>query len=314
MKPSVYIIIPMYNAVNTIGFAANSALSQTGVDIKLILVDHGSTDNTWEYVKKQYLWRENVYGIQLQRGPNERHSASRPLNAGMSLAVQLGNQSNNSWVVRLDADDVFYKRETLVSIINISQPITKLLSGSMIFINSETNEAQVYSQRKEFDSLKELENGAVYAYPHHATLIRLSLMRSVLYEDGYCYYEKVGYGEDMDLSLRLFSRCREEEIVFSHIPLTIKELSGKTISNQIKLSQVLRDHLTIFLRNRSLPMGLLAETWIWFLIEYCGSVGKKINVHRSAPAMKYANNNLISYTKIKSLKDAWGYISKARIL
>ena len=46
MMPQVSVIVPVYNAQNTLGRCVNSILSQTFRDLELILVDDGSTDGS----------------------------------------------------------------------------------------------------------------------------------------------------------------------------------------------------------------------------------------------------------------------------
>ena len=52
MDPTVGVVIPTYNTAGYISEAIESVLSQTYKDFEIIVVDDGSTDNTYEVIKQ----------------------------------------------------------------------------------------------------------------------------------------------------------------------------------------------------------------------------------------------------------------------
>lgn len=306
MEQKIIIVIPMYNAEKSIRNAINSVLAQQDVNVQIVVVDHGSSDLTWECVQK-YINEPNsrVTGLKLNRTKNERRSASRPLNEGIRCAISKCDDMDNTWMMRLDSDDVLNDKETLSCLIQHATSQLKLLSGKIIFINSEEKKAEYFSQSKKYDSIESLRTGAAYAYPHHATLIKATLIDELLYETSYCYSEELGYGEDMDFSLRLFNKCNENEICFTHIPMIIKELSGDTISNRICYKLLIHDHILIFLRNQSLSRRLLFNIILWFSFDKFGKIGKWINTFRMAPAFKYIDTQETDYEAVSQRKNMW---------
>lgn len=50
-NPAVSVVLPTYNRASLLGRAMESVLSQSYTDLELIVVDDGSTDDTWERVK-----------------------------------------------------------------------------------------------------------------------------------------------------------------------------------------------------------------------------------------------------------------------
>src|ERR1700759_5289416 len=51
MSPTVSILIPCYNAEKYVGEAIECALGQTHSDVEVIVVDDGSTDDSWKVIQ-----------------------------------------------------------------------------------------------------------------------------------------------------------------------------------------------------------------------------------------------------------------------
>lgn len=90
-SPRVSVVMPAYNEEKLIRRSVCSILSQSYTDFELIVVDDGSTDNTW-----QILNEFDDPRIRLAR-PG-RLGFNRALNYGMSMA-------RGEYIARMDADD-----------------------------------------------------------------------------------------------------------------------------------------------------------------------------------------------------------------
>lgn len=104
MKTLVSIIIPVYNGENTIDKAICSVLNQSYDNIELIIIDDGSTDNTFDIIKSY----KNNNKIKLIRQSNKGQAAAR--NRGL-------DESSGGYILFLDSDDTLEKNtvETLVN-------------------------------------------------------------------------------------------------------------------------------------------------------------------------------------------------------
>ena len=92
---NVSVVIPVYNAAETIVRAIDSVLAQVLRPDEIIVVDDGSTDETAERIKR--------YGSQVRYIYQE--------NAGPSVARNKGIEAANSeWIAFLDADDEWLPR------------------------------------------------------------------------------------------------------------------------------------------------------------------------------------------------------------
>lgn len=91
--PAISVIIPAYNAAKTIAETIDSVRQQTIADWELILVDDGSTDNTWEIVEAIDESRLKII--------------STP-NGGVAQARNLGIvEARGIYIAFLDADDLW---------------------------------------------------------------------------------------------------------------------------------------------------------------------------------------------------------------
>ena len=103
MTPKVSVIIPVYNCELYIAQAIESVLNQTYTDYEIIVINDGSTDNTYQvlqpYMKKIRYFSQKNKGL----------SATR--NQGIKMA-------KGKLISLLDADDLFlyYKLQEQVAI------------------------------------------------------------------------------------------------------------------------------------------------------------------------------------------------------
>jgi len=92
-QPLVSVVIPAYNHEKFIGAAIDSVLTQTLVDLELIVVDDGSTDDTGNIVQSYTDPRLSYYY-------QENQDAFNTINRGISLA-------KGHFLAILNSDDVY---------------------------------------------------------------------------------------------------------------------------------------------------------------------------------------------------------------
>lgn len=91
-SPLVSIIIPSYNAENHLAEAIECAINQTWTNKEIIIIDDGSTDNSYHIAKKYE--SENIIVIK-----QENKGASTARNTGLAIA-------KGDYIQFLDADDL----------------------------------------------------------------------------------------------------------------------------------------------------------------------------------------------------------------
>lgn len=98
------IIMPAYNAEDSIEESIKSVLNQTYSNFELIVIDDCSTDNTFNTVKKY----PNVKLLQT------------PINSRQGAARNIGlNNCSSDYVLFLDADDIFFDNQVLEKLSDI---------------------------------------------------------------------------------------------------------------------------------------------------------------------------------------------------
>ena len=90
-------IIPTWNRVNSLGRAIDSALSQRGATVEVVVVDDGSTDGTREMLRN--------YGERIRVVYQQQGGAASARNAGIAIA-------SGEFIAFLDSDDEWLPQKT----------------------------------------------------------------------------------------------------------------------------------------------------------------------------------------------------------
>lgn len=92
-EPIVSVVIPTYNRAGLIRHALDSVLNQTYQNIEIIVVDDGSTDNSYEILK--------TYGNKIQYIKTDHAGTAYARNVGM-------NAASGEYIGFLDSDDYYH--------------------------------------------------------------------------------------------------------------------------------------------------------------------------------------------------------------
>ncbi len=98
MIPEVSVILPFYNAENTLESAIKSIMNQSFHDFELLLIDNNSTDRSFSISKS---WVETDSRIHLLK--EEKQGVANAMNCGLKNA-------RGKFIARMDADDVSMPR------------------------------------------------------------------------------------------------------------------------------------------------------------------------------------------------------------
>lgn len=97
-RPEVSVVMPAYNAAETVGAALDSLLEQTHGDFEIVVVDDGSSDDTAGVLRAYAARDARVRPMSMRHG-----GVAEAFNAGIAAA-------RGAFVARMDADDLSLPR------------------------------------------------------------------------------------------------------------------------------------------------------------------------------------------------------------
>lgn len=164
MSTYVSIIIPTFNRAKLLYRAIDSVIAQTFKNWELIIVDDGSTDETYQVVEKYFLMIKNLKYL-------KQHNSKLPAARNIGIKISKGD-----FITFLDSDDE-YKKEHLMLRVNYmrSNPEIDLIYGGIeivgdpyvpdkydrsrkIHINDCVVGATFFGKRKVFNQLRGFKN------------------------------------------------------------------------------------------------------------------------------------------------------------
>jgi len=176
----VSVLLPVYNAEQTIGRTLNKILSQTYKNIEIIIINDGSTDTSEQIIKK---YADSDCRIKLFSRAN--HGLIATLNFAIS-------EASGQFLVREDADD--YSNAD-----RIEKQVAFMQANPTIVVSGSDYKTFGSTQTKiEMSHSPEICAAEVYFYPpvsHPSTIIR----KSFLIEHGLSYSIKYKHCEDYAL-------------------------------------------------------------------------------------------------------------------
>jgi len=205
MKSPVFsIIIAIYNGAKTIGRCIESIISQSFESFEIIVVDDGSSDDTYEICKS---YEQSDSRIRLLKNIK---------NGGVSKARNIGVQeSKGKWVLFVDADDTLPKN-ALQFFAKHAVEYKMLVAGYNKVAEEkivETTEKNYYEgSYPAYNMLHDLFHPR-YFWPGYVWGKCFSL--EVIRKNGICFDEKVSRTEDCLFCVNYLLHILKENIFFS---------------------------------------------------------------------------------------------------
>jgi glycosyltransferase involved in cell wall biosynthesis len=138
--PLVSVVIPAYNAAETITEAIDSVLAQSMDDVEVIVVDDGSSDGTRQVV-------DQIADPRVRLIPQSNAGAPAARNTGI-------HASTGQWVAFLDSDDLWlpHKLETQLAALDAA-PSVRAAQSSVYWVDGELHVRSVERCRRSRDGL-----------------------------------------------------------------------------------------------------------------------------------------------------------------
>lgn len=230
-SPQISVIIPVYNAENTLRRCIDSLLAQTFIDFEILLIDDGSSDYSGE-ICDTYTEIDN------------RVKVFHKENGGVSSARELGLQSSKGeYIIHVDPDDwvdsTFLSRLYETAIIQ---------NADMVICDffDEYKDARQYSDQRP----SSFDHGVVLREIFrriHGSCCNKLIKHEVIRKYGAHFPYKLNIGED----LYFISMLLIHDIKIEHIPHALYHYDHTSNSNSIvnkrrKWSEVYMQQVSIF--------------------------------------------------------------------
>ena len=226
-QPEITVVIPVYNTEKYLDKCLSSVVNQTFLDIKVIIVNDGSTDNSLEICKKYAL-------------KDSRITLIDKANEGVSVARNIGiGLAEGEWIYFLDSDD-FLDLDTFEHLMKevLSSNADIIQFGLRSYRNSTLIREKKPSNKKEYQNLKkfmyENELKPVSAWLH---FFKLKLIK----QNDILFNTNLKHGEDMLFVYSMY--CHAQKILVLNKIFYNQVLSPNSASRKPIKIKVLFDYL-----------------------------------------------------------------------
>ena len=252
MKPEISVLMSCYNGSLWLRDAIDSVLNQTYENFEFIIVDNGSTDDTW-----------NI--IQSYRNQDKRIVAISKKNSWLPDSLNVGiAQARGEWIAKLDADDICEptRFEEQISFVR-KHPEVVLLGSGFLEIDEQGRliKKHLYPS-KHCELVQHLEHLQNF-FPHSSAFYRLDIIRLI---GGYNLHFRIAQDWQLwsELALRGKVMCLPKHLVQirKHSDQLSSENNGKSANHESMAVIVCR-----LLRKagyKDLSVDASAEEWILF--------------------------------------------------
>lgn len=206
----VSIVVPIYNPGKKLKKCIESVLKQTFIDFELILVNDGSTDNSFDIC--------NRYALQ-----DKRIKVINKENEGLIKTRRRGiEEAKSDYIMFIDSDDwvdiriieVLYN-EIIDNNCDIVVCNSYKVLGDRAIIKKENN-SQYFKENKiyEGDSIRtELVEAYLHGHPFPASIFAKMYKKNLLL-DGGKYLDKIKFlGEDLFYNIEIFLKSNKVKVI-----------------------------------------------------------------------------------------------------
>ena len=187
-KPVVSVLMSTFNRAHALPNAIESILEQTFTDFEFIIIDDGSTDNTWNVIQSYAQKDPRIKALRNEKNKGLIYS----LNRGLDVA-------RGKYVARMDDDDksVPFRLERQVWAMD-ENPDIIVLGANIIGSNDKPKHLYSYPLINDPDEVK-LNSYFSSALAHPTIIIRRDFLENnhIRYNPKYLYAEDTGLYKDI---------------------------------------------------------------------------------------------------------------------
>jgi len=227
----VSVILPTYNRAQHIVSTLNSVVEQTYDNFEIIVVDDGSTDNTYDIIagfKKQSPYPV-IYKYQNNKGP----AAAR--NVGIKAA-------SGEYIAFIDSDDIWHKDKIVkqLAIFRKNNNISMVFSDMMLSENYEKKADSVFHAHNHQLKFSEHKDFYYYLLNTNPIFTPTVMVKSECFEKVGLFNEDYKFGEDYDMWVRIASNYVHE---FNKNGINIRKNHLRNFNMEIKECSLIKKGL-----------------------------------------------------------------------
>lgn len=263
--PKVSIVMPAYNAADTIAASIESVQAQTSTDWELLVVDDGSKDDTAEIVRSF---------------ADDRITLTTQENAGVSAARNRAlEQARGKYVAFLDSDDLWLpeKLARQVEVMDADPEVVLCYAEHRLFFDDpQTSFPHPYPDVADIAD----DHHRLIVWDYIGTLTAM-VRRDVLDQVG--HFDTSLFGpEDWDLWLRVAARGKIARI---NEPLALYRESASGIS-KAKDRQLAMERRVLekAIKNYAPPKSVVRTAWWYMRLKECSLAVRKGDIQGAVTA------------------------------
>ncbi len=248
--PKVSVILPVYNANRYLRRAIESILDQSYQNLEVIIIDDGSTDDSFKIIKHYADNDQRIIAI-----TRDNLGLTHTLNEGLSIAEGI-------YVARMDSDDIAYSNRIEKQVRYLQKhPKVKLVGSSYLMINEHSLPIDYVNTPTNHDTITSMLLDGSCPISHPTVLFCREAIHAVgAYRKGY------ESAEDLELWLRLTETSEVSNLpdILMKYRIHPKSISASNqdqqISNTIKATNEARTRREIEQKISNVPSWRASST------------------------------------------------------
>jgi glycosyltransferase involved in cell wall biosynthesis len=195
-NPQVSVVMPNYNCARFLDEAIDSILQQTFCDFEFIIIDDGSTDNSWEIIQKYACKDDRIRAFKNER--NQHIVYCR--NKGVSL-------SKCDLIAFLDSDDIAFPERLKIQVdYMLKNPDCGVCGSNFEMINEKS---QLIGYKKFPENHDAIKKSFFFCNPFGQNTV---IVRKKCFNEVGLYNDEYRNAEDLDMWVRIGGKFKLHNI------------------------------------------------------------------------------------------------------